>query len=114
MDQLYLSVHGHLTRSPVAAEKQQAMATSEFCGTADVDLLMQTRDEAEDLKALIYQVMETLVPDEEYSIEIGEVNGQYKFELNTESKRAMIAWAEISFHLEDSLEKEFQEQNIGF
>lgn len=75
-----------------------------------------TRDDfiqAERIKELMIQIMETLVPGEEYSVEIDEVNGQYKFELNTQSKRAMIAWAEISFHLEECIEKE-QEQSLGF
>jgi len=62
-----------------------------------------SRAEMRELQVLIEQTMETLVPGEEYSFDITEINGQLKFELNTESKRAMIAWAEISFHLEDSI-----------
>ena len=69
--------------------------------------------QAERVKELMIQVMETLVPGEEYSVDIAEVNGQFKFELNPQSKRAMIAWAEISFHLEECVEKE-QEQSLGF
>lgn len=69
-------------------------------------------DEAE-LKQLIIDMMETLVPGEEYSVNVEVINGQYKFELNSESKRAMIAWAEISFHLEECIDKA-QQETLGF
>lgn len=67
----------------------------------------------EELKQMLVNVMESLVPGEEYSIDIQEINGQYKFELNTQSKRAMIAWAEISFHLEECIDKSMDE-SLGF
>jgi hypothetical protein len=69
--------------------------------------------ESKELKQLLVNLMETLVPGEEYSFDITEFNGQYKFELRTESKRAMIAWAEISFHLEECIDKE-QSKSLGF
>lgn len=74
---------------------------------------MESLSEAEELKVLILQVMETLVPGEDYSIDISEVNGHYKFELNTESKRAMVAWAEISFVLEEGIDRD-QDESLGF
>lgn len=61
------------------------------------------------------KAMEQFVPGEEYDIEIVLLpeSEQYKFELKTQSKRAMVAWAEISFHLEEAIEKDTG-QNIEF
>jgi len=63
---------------------------------------------ADEFRDLLIGMMETLVPDEEYSVIVEEVNGQFKMELFTDSKRAQVAWAEISFHLEDCLDGAFQ------
>lgn len=62
----------------------------------------------DELREMLIDVMESLVPDEEYSVIVEEVNGQFKMELVTDSKRAQVAWAEISFHLEDCLDGAFQ------
>ncbi len=67
----------------------------------------------QDLKELIEGAMQTLVPDEEYSVSVSEINGQLKAELNSESKRAMVAWAEISFMLEDMIER-VADESLGF
>ena len=57
----------------------------------------------EELKVLIEQTMETLVPGESYSVSIEEVDGQLRFECQSESKRALVAWAEISYALEEGV-----------
>lgn len=66
----------------------------------------------DDTRDLMHTLMTELVPTEDFDIDIEEVDGQLKLELRTESKRAVVAWSELSFMLEQVIQKSFDE-NIG-
>jgi len=67
----------------------------------------------DETRSLVAMFMRELVPGEEYEIVVEESDGQFKLELVSESKRAIVAWAEISYALEQMIDKQF-DQNIGF